>query len=158
MQPTIHNATLVSNVAQDNPGSLNMRNTLIAWGFVQGPPLKCMHSFLTPGSLSIVSILYMQFRGYVTNACNASWRAQVLDWFLSPLRFYLLYVMYWRRGFFFFQFYDASKQDDKWGQQLLISSLHEAHPGFYTWEQCHTTMQNFIKGRASPSVPPLARR
>jgi len=32
----------------------------------------------------------------------------------------------------FFQFYDASKQDDKWGQQLLISSLHEAHPGFYT--------------------------
>lgn len=50
MQPTIHNTTLVCNVAQDNPGSLNMVNTLIAWGFVHGPPLKCMHLFLTPRS------------------------------------------------------------------------------------------------------------
>ncbi len=108
--------------------------------------------------VSIVSILYMQFRGYVMNACNASWRAQVLDRFLSPLPFYHLYVISWRLGFFFFQFYDASKYDDKWGQQLLISFLHEPHRGFYTWEQCHTTMQNFIKGRASPAVLPLARR
>ncbi len=30
MQPTIHNTTLGSNVAQDNPGSLNMLDTLIA--------------------------------------------------------------------------------------------------------------------------------
>ncbi len=50
IQSTIHNTTIVSNVARDNPGSLNMLNTLIAWGFVYRPPLKCMHSFLTPGS------------------------------------------------------------------------------------------------------------
>lgn len=30
MQHTIHNTTLGSNVAQDNPGSLNMLDTLIA--------------------------------------------------------------------------------------------------------------------------------
>jgi hypothetical protein len=77
MQSTIHNTTLVSNVAQDNPGSLNMLNTYEALS--TGHLLNVCTHFSPLDHVSIVSILYMQFRGYVMNACNASWRAQVLD-------------------------------------------------------------------------------